>query len=244
VGRAGLGFSNVSKVSGQVLRSVSDWSCGCKVERSIYNCMLGLIEKAEHCIYIENQYFCAGFQEGEEGEEAGEEGNEAGEQWKGGGGRENMIVNGIGLALINRISKAVERGEIFRVVVVMPHLAFENNPVQSTILGFQNKVIREIEAKLKARHAEVLDWKEYISFYNLRNHGKLNNPGTKVGSVMEEIYLHDKLMIVDDRAVLIGSANVNDRSLLGTRDSEIAVVLYGEDMVDSRMAGKEWRASK
>lgn len=30
-------------------------------------------------------------------------------------------------------------------------------------------------------------------------------------------------MIIDDRKVIIGSANINDRSLLGNRDSEIAV---------------------
>jgi len=28
------------------------------------------------------------------------------------------------------------------------------------------------------------------------------------------------LMIIDDRIALIGSANINDRSLLGSRDSE------------------------
>jgi phosphatidylserine/phosphatidylglycerophosphate/cardiolipin synthase-like enzyme len=30
-------------------------------------------------------------------------------------------------------------------------------------------------------------------------------------------------MIVDDTYVIIGSANINDRSMLGDRDSEIAV---------------------
>ena len=30
-------------------------------------------------------------------------------------------------------------------------------------------------------------------------------------------------MIVDDEVVIIGSANINDRSMLGSRDSEIAV---------------------
>jgi phospholipase D1/2 len=33
-------------------------------------------------------------------------------------------------------------------------------------------------------------------------------------------------MIIDDEIVLIGSANINDRSLLGVRDSEIAVFSY------------------
>jgi phospholipase D1/2 len=32
-------------------------------------------------------------------------------------------------------------------------------------------------------------------------------------------------MIVDDRYVLCGSANINDRSLKGTRDSELAVLI-------------------
>lgn len=32
-------------------------------------------------------------------------------------------------------------------------------------------------------------------------------------------------MIVDDRRFIIGSANINDRSLLGSRDSEIAMIV-------------------
>ena len=36
-----------------------------------------------------------------------------------------------------------------------------------------------------------------------------------------QIYVHSKLMIIDDRIVVIGSANINDRSLLGSRDSEV-----------------------
>eukprot|EP00698_Gefionella_okellyi_P026186 TRINITY_DN9892_c0_g2_i4.p1 TRINITY_DN9892_c0_g2~~TRINITY_DN9892_c0_g2_i4.p1 ORF type:complete len:1049 (+),score=214.03 TRINITY_DN9892_c0_g2_i4:83-3148(+) len=40
------------------------------------------------------------------------------------------------------------------------------------------------------------------------------------------IYVHSKLMIVDDDAVIIGSANMNDRSMMGNRDAEIAVELH------------------
>lgn len=32
-------------------------------------------------------------------------------------------------------------------------------------------------------------------------------------------------MIVDDKRFIIGSANINDRSLLGCRDSEIAIIV-------------------
>jgi phospholipase D1/2 len=41
--------------------------------------------------------------------------------------------------------------------------------------------------------------------------------------VANQIYVHDKLLIVDDRVLIIGSANINDRSMLGNRDSELAI---------------------
>ena len=37
------------------------------------------------------------------------------------------------------------------------------------------------------------------------------------------IYVHAKLEIFDDRFVVIGSANINQRSMDGGRDTEIAV---------------------
>lgn len=43
--------------------------------------------------------------------------------------------------------------------------------------------------------------------------------------VTELIYVHSKLLIADDHLVICGSANINDRSMLGKRDSEIAVII-------------------
>jgi len=43
--------------------------------------------------------------------------------------------------------------------------------------------------------------------------------------VTEMIYIHSKAMIVDDSYFIVGSANINDRSMLGARDHEIAVVV-------------------
>lgn len=40
-----------------------------------------------------------------------------------------------------------------------------------------------------------------------------------------QVYVHSKVMIVDDCMTLVGSANINDRSLLGSRDSEVKYVL-------------------
>lgn len=38
-------------------------------------------------------------------------------------------------------------------------------------------------------------------------------------------------MIVDDRKMIIGSANINDRSMRGSRDTEVAVLLDGDQDV-------------
>jgi hypothetical protein len=46
-------------------------------------------------------------------------------------------------------------------------------------------------------------------------------------------------MVVDDKRVIIGSANINERSQLGTRDSEIAACIEDDgDMIDSFFDGK------
>ena len=78
----------------------------------------------------------------------------------------------------------------------------------------------------------------YISFYSLRTEGRLAN-GLRV---TEQVYVHSKLLIVDDCVAVIGSANVNDRSLLGDRDSEVMAVVVDKQVVPSRMGGDHWNA--
>jgi phospholipase D1/2 len=52
----------------------------------------------------------------------------------------------------------------------------------------------------------------------LRTHGCINDI-----PLTELIYVHSKAFVIDDKYALIGSANINDRSMLGFRDSELAV---------------------
>lgn len=40
------------------------------------------------------------------------------------------------------------------------------------------------------------------------------------------IYVHAKGMVVDDEYLIIGSANINQRSMAGTKDTEIAMGAY------------------
>ncbi|GJI95431.1 hypothetical protein RugamoR57_21490 [Duganella caerulea] len=87
-----------------------------------------------------------------------------------------------------------------------------------------NKALEEAGEKVDTKFAfeSVTDdkWAKYLTLLNLRN---CETVGGKVRT--EQIYVHSKLLIVDDRHILMGSANINDRSLSGKRDSEIAVML-------------------
>lgn len=82
--------------------------------------------------------------------------------------------------------------------------------------------IPELELQCDEQYKDI-DFSEcdhYITLLNLRDYAELNGM-----AVTEQIYVHSKLMIVDDRYVLVGSANINDRSLQGDRDSELAVLI-------------------
>ena len=62
--------------------------------------------------------------------------------------------------------------------------------------------------------------------------------------VSEELYIHTKILIADDRVVICGSANLNDRSQLGYHDSEIAAVIEDPTPIASYMNGQPYQASK
>ncbi|KAL1841981.1 hypothetical protein VTJ49DRAFT_6224 [Mycothermus thermophilus] len=61
--------------------------------------------------------------------------------------------------------------------------------------------------------------------------------------VSEQLYIHSKVLIADDRLVICGSANLNDRSQCGDHDSEIAVVIEDPTPVSTTMAGRPYTAS-
>jgi len=86
-----------------------------------------------------------------------------------------------------------------------------------------HKRIQDLEARCGTEYKKI-DFAEcdsYVTLLNLRDYAMV---GGGI-AVTEQIYVHSKLMIVDDRYVLVGSANINDRSLQGDRDSELAVLI-------------------
>ncbi|KAK7486606.1 hypothetical protein BaRGS_00022131 [Batillaria attramentaria] len=118
-------------------------------------------------------------------------------------------------------------GEEFRVYVVMPLLpAFEGEFGTASGASLQAithwnyvSMCRSESSLIKNLEREVPDPYKYIVFCGLRTWDKLDKK-----LVTELIYVHSKLMIVDDNTVIIGSANINDRSMLGKRDSELAII--------------------
>ncbi|XP_076868310.1 phospholipase D1 isoform X2 [Brachyhypopomus gauderio] len=208
----------------QVLRSASDWAAGIKHhEESIHNAYVRVIENSKHYIYIENQFFisCAD---------------------------NKLVYNKIGDAITQRIIKAHREGGKYRVYVVTPLLpGFEGNintgggsALQAVMHFNYRTMVRGEHSIISQLKREMGDhWMNYISFGGLRTHAELEGK-----LVTELIYVHSKMLIADDNTVIIGSANINDRSMLGKRDSEVAVIYEDTETETSVMDGQEYQAGR
>lgn len=70
------------------------------------------------------------------------------------------------------------------------------------------------------------------------------SPPTVFDTYVEFCMPSSKFMCVDDRRIICGSANLNDRSQCGDRDSEIAICIEDDDLVPSTMDGKPYMAGR
>ncbi|KAF3836408.1 hypothetical protein F7725_028966 [Dissostichus mawsoni] len=208
----------------QILRSASDWSAGIKNhEESIHNAYVQVILNSQHFIYIENQFFISCSDN-------------------------RHVFNKIGDAIAQRIIQAFKEGKKYRVYLVTPLLpGFEGDistgggSALQAIMHFNYRTMNRGEHSIISQlHKEMGDkWMNYISIAGLRTHAELEGK-----LVTELIYVHSKMLIADDNTVIIGSANINDRSMLGKRDSEVAVIVEDSEMVPSVMDGQEYQAGK
>ncbi|KAI1413844.1 phospholipase D/nuclease [Hypoxylon sp. FL1857] len=90
-----------------------------------------------------------------------------------------------------------------------------------------------------------------VAHHAMANTGKLSDelwegdPEEEVDNwIQEELYVHAKLLIVDDRIVICGSSNLNDRSQLGNHDSELSIVMEDTDKLKSVMDGQPFEAGR
>ncbi|KAL3490452.1 hypothetical protein BJX62DRAFT_207184 [Aspergillus germanicus] len=315
----------------QIVRSSADWSSGILVEHSIQNAYREVISKAEHFVYIENQFFITAT-----------------------GDQQGPILNTIGRSIVDACVRAGKEGRKFRVIIVIPAIpgfAGDLRQKEATgtraIMDYQYKSINRGEHSIFGQiAAQGVDPTNHIFVFNLRAYDRINktpalvelekeagvtfhdiqrgvaetlasesvhpsigkegdknevsyedsqkekeerisrlqkyeernkahesshtannkdslahvtmlNGGKmsdevwegdpeaeKENFVQEELYVHGKVCIVDDRVAICGSANINDRSQLGYHDSELAIVVEDQDTIESTMDGKPYKAAR
>uniref|UniRef100_A0A0D9XLR7 phospholipase D n=1 Tax=Leersia perrieri TaxID=77586 RepID=A0A0D9XLR7_9ORYZ len=194
------------------------------IDMSIHTAYVNAIRGAQHFIYIENQYFIGSSFNWDSNKDIG---------------ANNLIPIEIALKIANKI-KAKERFSAYIVVPMWP----EGNPTGAPtqrILYWQNKTMQMMyETIYRALKEEGLDDvyepQDYLNFFCLGNREVTDSPSTSNGTSTPQeqarkhrrfmVYVHSKGMIVDDEYVIIGSANINQRSMEGIRDTEIAMGAY------------------
>ena len=183
-------------------------------------------------------------------------------------GRQEPLGNTIGQALADRIGRAIDEDLPFHVYLVLPvhpegtldtlNVMHQVHLTQQSLVFGQHSLVRRIQRRMAlkavmargASREEALaiiervdgneqpayahqDWTRYLTLLNLRTWTTLRER-----VVTEQIYVHSKLLIADDRVAILGSANINDRSLRGMRDSELAVIVRDSESVEVRLDGQ------
>lgn len=197
----------------QIVRSLAGWSGTTgTTETSHYEAWVSAINNAKEFIYIEQQYFVCSMGVSE-------------------------AKNRIAEAILERVRHAIEQSKPFRVYVVIPatvYMTVVNYFTRRTLLqdgrrGWkrwrERSLMNRIQILLKnaapGSYWEGKDAESIQSVCFLSSVGKSASGRWDVG----EVFVHSKVLVVDDRVAVIGSANVNDRSFVGSSDSELGAIL-------------------
>ncbi|KAK9946870.1 hypothetical protein M0R45_012313 [Rubus argutus] len=201
------------------------------IDKSIQTAYIEAIRSAQHFIYIENQYFLGSSYAWPSYKEAG---------------ADNLIPMELALKIASKI-RAKERFAVYIVIPMWPEGVPSSAAVQEILFwqGQTMQMMYQIIAKeLKSMNIENAHPHDYLNFYCLGNREKLpatvscsssqtsktDSPSHTVSASQKfqrfMIYVHAKGMVVDDEYVIIGSANINQRSMAGSRDTEIAMGAY------------------
>ncbi|KMZ61888.1 Phospholipase D alpha [Zostera marina] len=212
------------------------------IDRSIQDAYINAIRRAKNFIYIENQYFLG-----------------SSFAWKEDGidcesiGALHLIPKELSLKIVSKI-EANERFTVYIVVPMWPEGIPESASVQA-ILDWQRRTMEmmytDITTALRANGIEA-DPREYLTFFCLGNREVYKDgeytpeeePEAESNYMSAQkarrfmIYVHTKMMIVDDEYIIVGSANINQRSMDGGRDSEIAMGAYQPHYLAARQPAR------
>ncbi|KAK9990078.1 hypothetical protein SO802_025063 [Lithocarpus litseifolius] len=192
------------------------------IDKSIQTGYIQAIRSAQHFIYIENQYFLGSSYAWPSYENAG---------------ADNLIPMELALKIASKI-RAKERFAVYIILPMWP----EGNPASAAmqeILFWQGQTM-QMMYDIVAKELDIMQLVDsnpldYLNFYCLGNREdiseeRLGDDADKVSDTQKfkrfMIYVHAKGMIVDDEYVIVGSANINDKSMAGTKDTEIAMGAY------------------
>ncbi|CAO2825818.1 unnamed protein product [Amaranthus hypochondriacus] len=196
------------------------------IDRSIQDGYINAIRRAKNFIYIENQYFLGSSYAWKPDEDID---------------ALHIIPKELSLKIISKI-EAGERFSVYVVIPMWPEGEPESAPVQA-ILYWQRRTMEmmytDIAAAIQRMKIDAHP-RDYLSFFCLGNREVLKvgeyepvekpAPDSNYARAQQNrrfmIYVHAKMMIVDDEYIIIGSANINQRSMDGGRDTEIAMGAY------------------
>jgi len=196
------------------------------VEQSITQAYIQMIRNAQNFVYIENQYFMGSAYEWETD-------------------NQTLCNHTIPAEIVAKIVNKIHRRERFMAYIMIPMWP-EGDPTSApmqAILHWQKRTMemmyREVGKALRGFTSEYPHGHLPTDYLLFLCPGKreLGGPHLDVldppapGSLAETfrrtkrqmIYVHSKMIIVDDSYILVGSANINERSMSGTRDTEMAV---------------------
>ncbi|GAB2290906.1 Phospholipase D beta 1 [Dionaea muscipula] len=210
--------------------TVKNLVCGKNVliDMSIHVAYVKAIRAAQHFIYIENQYFIGSSFNWNAHKDLG---------------ANNLIPMEIALKIAEKI-RAHERFAVYIVIPMWPEGVPTSAPTQR-ILYWQNKTMQMMyetihKALIEVGLEDAYVPQDFLNFFclgnreaadgNITDSGSPHAPNTPQALCQKSrrfmIYVHSKGMIVDDEYVILGSANINQRSMEGTRDTEIAMGAY------------------
>lgn len=193
-------------------------------DNSLHRAYIHQIRRSERFLYIENQYFLG-----------------SSHVWL--DCRDAKAGNLVPLEITSKIEEKIRAGQQYTAYITIPMFP-EGKPadkVTQEILHWQFRTIemmyRRVGAALQKMNSSAHP-QDYLLFFCL---GKKEDATTfpetlsppedpsaaaAFASKRLMIYVHSKMAIFDDEFIIVGSANINDRSLSGNRDTEIAIGAY------------------
>jgi phospholipase D1/2 len=125
------------------------------------------------------------------------------------------------------------------------HMGQENEKEKA-----RNEALQAKETFEKAKPQEEVKTSPSVAHHAMADQDPLegeawaeSDPESEIKNwIQEELYVHAKLLIADDRVVICGSSNLNDRSQQGNHDSELSIVMEDTNIIRTTMDGRPFEA--